>query len=139
MDLSNLGTVDPFADLDAAADEAAEKKKKKKKAKDEDDEDLGGGKGDLIHIRVQQRNGRKCITTVQGLDTALDLKKILKAIKKDQCCNGSKLRPPCLPSPIVHCPPRAREKNRDELAAQAHARCAGSAAFDAVPRSTPCR
>ena len=92
MDLSNLGTVDPFADLDAAADEAAEKKKKKKKPKDED-ADLGGGKGDLIHIRVQQRNGRKCITTIQGLDAALDLKKILKAIKKDQCCNGSKLRP----------------------------------------------
>lgn len=35
-----------------------------------------------IHIRVQQRNGRKCITTVQGIDAALDLKKVLKVIKK---------------------------------------------------------
>lgn len=46
-------------------------------------------KGDLIHIRVQQRNGRKCITTVQGLHQDLDLKKILKALKKQECCNGT--------------------------------------------------
>jgi len=39
-----------------------------------------------IHIRVQQRNGRKCITTVQGLDAALDLKKVLKVIKKVRAC-----------------------------------------------------
>ena len=43
---------------------------------------------DLVHIRVQQRNGRKCITTCQGLNDQLDLKKILKAIKKVHCCNG---------------------------------------------------
>ncbi|KAG8469791.1 hypothetical protein KFE25_006246 [Diacronema lutheri] len=42
-----------------------------------------------IHIRVQQRNGRKCITTVQGIDAALDLKKVLKVIKKEYCCNGN--------------------------------------------------
>ena len=35
---------------------------------------------DLVHIRVQQRNGRKCISSVQGLDAELDFKKILKAI-----------------------------------------------------------
>lgn len=35
-----------------------------------------------MHIRVQQRNGRKCITTVQGLNAELDMKKIVKAIKK---------------------------------------------------------
>ena len=33
-----------------------------------------------IHIRVQQRNGRKCITTVQGLAEDLDIKKIAKAL-----------------------------------------------------------
>merc|ERR1719506_204124 len=44
---------------------------------------------DLVHIRVQQRNGRKCITTVQGLDQQLDLKKIIKTIKKAHCCNGT--------------------------------------------------
>ena len=35
-----------------------------------------------IHIRVQQRNGRKCVTTVQGLAEDLDLKKILKYVKR---------------------------------------------------------
>ena len=33
--------------------------------------------------------GRKCITTVQGLNEQLDLKKIIKAIKKTHCCNGT--------------------------------------------------
>lgn len=31
---------------------------------------------------IQQRNGRKTLTTVQGLDKAYDPKKILKAFKK---------------------------------------------------------
>ncbi|KAL3897346.1 MAG: hypothetical protein SGPRY_013073, partial [Prymnesium sp.] len=44
---------------------------------------------DLVHIRVQQRNGRKCITTVQGLNADLDMKKIVKAIKKAHSCNGT--------------------------------------------------
>ena len=34
------------------------------------------------HIGIQQRNGRKTLTTVQGLDKAYDPKKILKAFKK---------------------------------------------------------
>eukprot|EP01032_Pedospumella_encystans_P000365 gene365-412_t len=42
-----------------------------------------------IHIRVQQRNGRKCITTVQGLADDLDIAKIAKALKKTFKCNGS--------------------------------------------------
>jgi hypothetical protein len=33
-------------------------------------------------IRIQQRNGRKTLTTVQGLPNDLDLPKILKAFKK---------------------------------------------------------
>lgn len=41
-----------------------------------------------IHIRVQQRNGRKCITTVQGLAEDLDVKKLAKALKKTFQCNG---------------------------------------------------
>lgn len=31
---------------------------------------------------MQQRNGRKSLTTVQGLPEAFDYKKILKALKK---------------------------------------------------------
>lgn len=46
----------------------------------------------IVHIRIQQRNGRKSITTVTGLSQQLDLKKILKAIKKEHCCNGTVLK-----------------------------------------------
>lgn len=42
-----------------------------------------------VHIRVQQRNGRKCITTVAGLADDLDVKRILKAFKKNFSCNGA--------------------------------------------------
>ena len=42
-----------------------------------------------IHLRIQQRNGKKCITTVQGLDDDLDIKRIAKAMRKEFNCNGS--------------------------------------------------
>jgi len=42
-----------------------------------------------IHIRVQQRNGRKTLTTIQGLESKYDLKKIVKACKKEFACNGT--------------------------------------------------
>lgn len=64
-----LGGFDPFA-------EEGESKKKKSEGKDN------------VHIRVQQRNGKKSLTTVQGLPAEFDLKKILKALKKEYCCNG---------------------------------------------------
>jgi len=35
-----------------------------------------------VHIRVQQRAGKKCLTTIQGLNPEFDFKKILKAFKK---------------------------------------------------------
>lgn len=37
---------------------------------------------------MQQRNGRKCLTTVQGLDKNFNKTKILKDLKKKFCCNG---------------------------------------------------
>ena len=49
----------------------------------------GLGSGNKVHIRVQQRNRRKCILTVQGLDDDLDLKKICKALRKNLQCNGN--------------------------------------------------
>lgn len=54
-------------------------------------EDLGGSgiQSSLIHIRIQQRNGRKTLTTVQGVDAKYDLKKIAKAAKKEFNCNGT--------------------------------------------------
>ena len=39
-------------------------------------------KGGVIHISIQQRNARKSITKVQGIDPAVDLEKVLKALKK---------------------------------------------------------
>ena len=42
-----------------------------------------------VTISSQQRNGRKSITTVYGLASDLDLKKIIKYFKKHFQCNGS--------------------------------------------------
>ena len=43
----------------------------------------------VVHIRIQQRNGKKSLTTVQGLADDLDLPKILKALKKTLNTNGA--------------------------------------------------
>lgn len=69
--IENLKTIDPFAD----ADEGDADKQKKGQ--------------DYIHIRIQQRNGRKTLTTIQGLPKRFDQKKILKVIKKKFACNGT--------------------------------------------------
>lgn len=42
-----------------------------------------------IHIRIQQRNGRKTLTTVQGISEEFDLKRIVKTVKKEFACNGT--------------------------------------------------
>ena len=59
----------------------------------EDAGDKRGGGGtsseEKVHVRVQQRNGRKCITTVAGLADDLDIKRICKAFKKNFSCNGA--------------------------------------------------
>ncbi|OJD18674.1 translation initiation factor SUI1 [Emergomyces pasteurianus Ep9510] len=70
MSIENLKTFDPFAEAD---------------------EDTGDTKQsqNYIHIRIQQRNGRKTLTTVQGLPKKFDQKKILKVIKKKFACNGT--------------------------------------------------
>jgi len=55
-------------------------------------EDAGDGaqqSADKVHVRVQQRSGRKCITTVAGLADDLDVKRICKAFKKNFSCNGA--------------------------------------------------
>ncbi|OJJ43414.1 hypothetical protein ASPZODRAFT_154600 [Penicilliopsis zonata CBS 506.65] len=57
----------------------------------EADEDTGETRTSqsYIHIRIQQRNGRKTLTTVQGLPKKFDQKKILKVVKKEFACNGT--------------------------------------------------
>ncbi|KAF9996055.1 Eukaryotic translation initiation factor eIF-1 [Entomortierella chlamydospora] len=68
-DIQNLQTYDPFADLGDSADTVEQK--------------------DYIHIRIQQRNGRKTLTTIQGLPKTFDQKRMLKVFKKDFACNGT--------------------------------------------------
>jgi translation initiation factor 1 len=59
-------------------------------------EDSGvGSKGSgYVHVRVQQRNGRKSLTTVQGLKKEFNYNKILKDLKKEFCCNGVVVQDP---------------------------------------------
>uniref|UniRef100_A0A1J3D629 Protein translation factor SUI1-like protein 1 n=1 Tax=Noccaea caerulescens TaxID=107243 RepID=A0A1J3D629_NOCCA len=52
------------------------------------DSDAPGTK-EYIHIRIQQRNGKKSLTTVQGLRKEYSYERILKDLKKDFCCNGN--------------------------------------------------
>lgn len=58
-------------------------------------EDEGSTSQDgYIHIRIQQRNGRKTLTTVQGVSSEFDLKKIVKVAKKEFACNGTVVEHP---------------------------------------------
>lgn len=56
---------------------------------DDDEKQRDAVQGEKVHVRVQQRNGRKCITTVAGLADDLDIKRICKAFKKNFSCNGA--------------------------------------------------
>uniref|UniRef100_A0A8D2G5A7 SUI1 domain-containing protein n=1 Tax=Theropithecus gelada TaxID=9565 RepID=A0A8D2G5A7_THEGE len=57
------------------------------------DELLPAGTEDYIHIGIQQRNGRKTLTTVQGIADDYDKKKLVKAFKKF-ACNGTVIEHP---------------------------------------------
>jgi translation initiation factor 1 len=54
----------------------------------QDEKDLFTNEKNIVHIQVQQRNGRKCITTVYGIADDLDLHKITKYLKKFHNTNG---------------------------------------------------
>ncbi|KAK1300863.1 hypothetical protein QJS10_CPB13g01665 [Acorus calamus] len=66
--------ADPFADANA--------------------EDSGAGTKEYVHVRIQQRNGRKSLTTVQGLKKEFSYSRILKDLKKEFCCNGTVVQDP---------------------------------------------
>ncbi|KAF9582259.1 Eukaryotic translation initiation factor eIF-1 [Lunasporangiospora selenospora] len=68
-DIQNLVTYDPFADTGNSGDSADQQS--------------------YIHIRIQQRNGRKTLTTIQGLPSQFDQKTMLKVFKKEFACNGT--------------------------------------------------
>lgn len=42
----------------------------------------------LMCRSIQQRSGRKTLTTIQGISPDYDLKKIVRACKKEFACNG---------------------------------------------------
>ncbi|XP_010272070.1 PREDICTED: protein translation factor SUI1 homolog [Nelumbo nucifera] len=56
-------------------------------------EDSGAGSKEYVHVRIQQRNGRKSLTTVQGLTKEFSYTKILKDLK-ELCCNGTVVQDP---------------------------------------------
>lgn len=76
LDVTLPSAFDPFAEANA--------------------EDAGAGPGakDYVHVRIQQRNGRKSLTTVQGLKKEFSYNKILKDLKKEFCCNGTVVQDP---------------------------------------------
>ena len=41
-----------------------------------------------VHLRIQQRNKRQTITTVEGIPNKYDLKRIAKVCKKQFACNA---------------------------------------------------
>ena len=45
--------------------------------------------GNIVHIRIQQRNARQKITTIQGIEEEYDQNKLVKALKKTFACNGN--------------------------------------------------
>ncbi|KAF8369340.1 hypothetical protein HHK36_032652 [Tetracentron sinense] len=57
-------------------------------------EDSAAGTKEYVHVRTQQRNGRKSLTTVQGLKKEFSYNKILKDLKKEFCCNGTVVQDP---------------------------------------------
>lgn len=75
--------TDPFADANA--------------------ENSGAGTKEYVHIRIQQRNGRKSLTTVQGLKKEFSYNKILKDLKKEFCCNGTVVQDPELGQVNILC------------------------------------
>lgn len=42
-----------------------------------------------VHIRTQQRNGKKSITLIENIPGEYDLKKLVKALRKTYACNGA--------------------------------------------------
>ncbi|ONM37220.1 GOS2-like protein [Zea mays] len=76
LDVQLPSAFDPFAEANA------------------EDSSAGAGSKDYVHVRIQQRNGRKSLTTVQGLKKEYSYNKILKDLKKEFCCNGTVVQDP---------------------------------------------
>lgn len=42
-----------------------------------------------VHVRLQKRNNKKCLTIIEGIPKDIDLKKVLRYFKKAFACNGT--------------------------------------------------
>ena|SRR3990167_7649150 len=42
-----------------------------------------------VHIRLHQRNSRKTITMIYGIDEKYDYNKLMKVFKREFACNGN--------------------------------------------------
>ncbi|XP_053454831.1 eukaryotic translation initiation factor 1-like [Nycticebus coucang] len=73
--IQNLHSFHPFADASKG------------------DDLLPAGTEDYIHIKIQQRNGRKTLT-FQGITDDYDEKKLVKVFKKKFTCNGTAIERP---------------------------------------------
>lgn len=65
MNIQNLASYDPFADTGEDALSAIDDKKAS--ASEEAKKQQQAAQDRYVHIRIQQRNGRKTLTTLQGL------------------------------------------------------------------------
>lgn len=52
------------------------------------------GTEDYIHVRIQQRNGRRSLTIIQEIADELEKKELGKAFKKKSGCNGTAIGHP---------------------------------------------
>uniref|UniRef100_G3WQN8 SUI1 domain-containing protein n=1 Tax=Sarcophilus harrisii TaxID=9305 RepID=G3WQN8_SARHA len=59
-----------------------------------DDDLLPAGTEAYIYIRIQQRNDKQSITTIQGITDDSDKKKLVKAFNKKFACNDTVIKHP---------------------------------------------
>jgi translation initiation factor 1 len=81
----NNAFIDPFADVDEDRTQQANKNIRKYIHTTKANSSIK----QQLDLRIQQRNGRKTLTTLQGLPKEYDSKKILKSFKKVFACNGT--------------------------------------------------
>jgi len=68
-DIINFQKKDPFAEIDEETGDVV-------------------GNANYVHIRVMQRTAKKRLTTCEGLPQKLNFDKLLRALRKQLCCNG---------------------------------------------------
>jgi translation initiation factor 1 len=52
-----------------------------------DDQNVEIDQPTIVHLRIQKRTGKKCLTFIQGLPESLDLKKFTQKLRKMFHCN----------------------------------------------------